>query len=82
MRHGELGQPLFRRVGHGAALASTVCAAPYLHDGGLVVLDGPSFSQSAYRMHCDLRTYDDAQVRRVYDWFIRECATTRPENLA
>lgn len=59
-------------AGHGVALGSTICAAPYLRSGALLVLDGPSFSQPAYRIHCDLRSYDDDQVRRVYDWFIRE----------
>ena len=54
---------------------STVCAEPYLRSGALVILDGPSFPQSAYRIHCDLRSYDDDQVRRVYDWFIREAGT-------
>ena len=59
-------------AGHGAALGSTICAEPYLRSGALIVLDGPSFPQSAYRIHCDLRSYEDDQVRRVYDWFIRE----------
>jgi LysR family glycine cleavage system transcriptional activator len=59
-------------AGHGAALGSTICAEPYLRSGALIVLDGPSFPQSAYRIHCDLRSYEDGQVRRVYDWFIRE----------
>jgi LysR family glycine cleavage system transcriptional activator len=65
-------------AGHGAALGSTVCAEPYLRAGALVVLDGPTFPQSAYRIHCDLRTYEDPQVRRVYDWFIRECGAGAP----
>jgi len=65
-------------AGQGAALGSTVCAEPYLRAGALVRLDGPTFPQSAYRIHCDLRTYDDPQVRRVYDWFVRECATSTP----
>ena len=59
-------------AGHGMALGSTICAQPYLRSGGLIVLDGPTFPQSAYRIHCDLRSYDDDQVRRVYDWFITE----------
>jgi LysR family glycine cleavage system transcriptional activator len=61
-------------AGHGVVLGSTICAEPYLRSGALMVLDGPSFRQSAYRIHCDLRSYDDDQVRRVYDWFIRETA--------
>ena len=36
-------------------------------------MDRP-FPQAAYRIYCDLRSYDDDQVRRVYDWFIRETA--------
>ena len=59
-------------AGHGVALGSVICAEPYLRTGALVVMDGPSFPQSAYRIHCDLRSYDDNQVRRVYDWFMRE----------
>jgi DNA-binding transcriptional LysR family regulator len=59
-------------AGHGAALASAVCAEPYLESGALVPLDGPSIPQPSYRIYCDLRTYDDDQVRRVHDWFIRE----------
>ena len=61
-------------AGHGVALGSTVCADRYLRAGTLVILDGPSFPQLAYRIHCDLRSYEDDQVRRVYDWFIRESA--------
>ena len=57
-------------AGHGVALGSTICAQPYLSRGELIVLYGPSFAQAAYRIHCDLRSYDDDQVRRVYDWFI------------
>jgi hypothetical protein len=31
------------------------------------------------RIHCDLRSYDDDQVRQVYDWFVREAvAGARP----
>lgn len=30
------------------------------------------------RIYCDLRTYDDDQVRRVHDWFIREAARSAP----
>jgi DNA-binding transcriptional LysR family regulator len=62
-------------AGHGVALGSTLCAEPYLRSGALVILDGPAFPQSAYRIHCDLRSYDDDQVRRVYDWFVREAGT-------
>jgi len=58
--------------GQGVALGSLICAEPYLRTGALVLLDGPSFPQPDYRIYCDLRTYDDDQVRRVYDWFIRE----------
>lgn len=58
--------------GHGVALASAVCADPYLRAGKLLVLDGPSVAEAAYRIYCDLRSYDDDQVRRVYEWFIRE----------
>lgn len=65
-------------AGHGAALASVVCARPYLSSGALVPLDGPTFSQPPYRIYCDLRTYDDDQVRRVHDWFIREAARSAP----
>jgi LysR family glycine cleavage system transcriptional activator len=61
-------------AGHGVALASVVCAEPYLRSGALVSLDGPTFAQPAYRIYCDLRTYDDDQVRRVNDWFIRQAA--------
>jgi LysR family transcriptional regulator, glycine cleavage system transcriptional activator len=61
-------------AGHGVALGSVICAEPYLRSGALIILDGPSFPQPAYRIHCDLRSYDDDQVRRVYDWFIRETA--------
>jgi LysR family glycine cleavage system transcriptional activator len=66
-------------AGHGAALASVVCAQPYLSTGALVPLDGPTFSQPAYRIYCDLRTYEDEQVRRVHDWFIRSAARTAPD---
>lgn len=59
-------------AGLGVALGSLICAEPYLRTGALVVLAGPTFPQSAYRIYCDLRSYDDDQVRRVYDWFIRE----------
>jgi DNA-binding transcriptional LysR family regulator len=58
--------------GHGVALASGICADPYLRTGALVVLEGPCVPQPAYRIYCDLRSYDDDQVRRVYEWFIRE----------
>ena len=61
-------------AGHGVALGSLICADPYLRTGALKVLDGPSFPQAAYRIYCDLRSYDDDQVRRVYDWFIHETA--------
>ena len=59
-------------AGHGVALASVVGSDPYLRSGALVLLAGPTFPQPAYRIYCDLRTYDDDQVRRVYEWFIRE----------
>ena len=65
-------------AGHGVALGSLICAEPYLCTGALVVLEGPSFPQSAYRIYCDLRSYDDDQVRRVYDWFVRETAGSAP----
>ncbi len=58
--------------GHGVALGSVVCADPYLSSGRLRILDGPTSPQSPYRIYCDLRTFDDDQVRRLYDWFIRE----------
>jgi DNA-binding transcriptional LysR family regulator len=58
-------------AGHGAALGSLVCAEPHLASGSLVLLDGPTFPQSDYRMYCDLRSYNDERVRSVYDWFIR-----------
>jgi len=58
-------------AGHGVALASVVGADPYLRSGQLVLLAGPTVPQPAYRIYCDLRTYDDDQVRRVYEWFIR-----------
>lgn len=65
-------------AGQGVALGSLICAEPYLRTGALVVLGGPSFPQSAYRIYCDLRSYDDDQVRRVYDWFVRETAVNAP----
>jgi LysR family glycine cleavage system transcriptional activator len=68
-------------AGQGAALGSIVCAEPYLRTGTLVRLHGPTFPQSAYRIHCDLRTYDDDQVRRAYDWFIRECGAGAPNRV-
>jgi LysR family glycine cleavage system transcriptional activator len=58
--------------GHGVALASTICADPYLRTGTLLALQGPRIPQAAYRIYCDLRSYEDDQVRRVYEWFIRE----------
>ncbi len=61
-------------AGHGVALGSLICADPYLRTGTLKVLEGPSFPQAAYRIYCDLRSYDDDQVHRVYEWFIRETA--------
>lgn len=64
-------------AGHGAALGSVICADPYLRSGALVVLEGPTFPQAAYRIYCDLRSYDDAQVRRVYEWFVREASEQR-----
>ena len=65
-------------AGHGAALASVICAEPYLQTGALVLLEGPSFPQPSYRIYCDLRTYEDDQVRRVFDWFIRETGAGAP----
>lgn len=59
-------------AGHGAALGSSICAEPHLRSGALVVLEGPTFEQSPYRMYCDRRSYDDDRVRRVHDWFILE----------
>jgi LysR family transcriptional regulator, glycine cleavage system transcriptional activator len=59
-------------AGHGVALGSLICAGPYLRTGALVVLDGLTFPEPAYRIYCDLRTYDDVEVRRVYDWFAQE----------
>jgi LysR family transcriptional regulator, glycine cleavage system transcriptional activator len=58
--------------GHGVALASAICADPYLRTGALLALEGPRIPQAAYRIYCDLRSYQDDQVRRVYEWFIRE----------
>jgi LysR family glycine cleavage system transcriptional activator len=60
--------------GHGVALASAICADPYLRRGELVVLEGPVIPQAAYRIYCDLRSYQDEQVRRVYEWFLHEVA--------
>ena len=59
-------------AGHGVALGSLICADPYLRTAALKVLGGPSFPQAAYRIYCDLRSYEDDQVRRVYEWFVRE----------
>jgi LysR family transcriptional regulator, glycine cleavage system transcriptional activator len=59
-------------AGHGVALASVICAEPHLLSGALVPLEGPSFPLPAFRIYCDLRTYDDDQVGRTYEWFIRE----------
>jgi len=59
-------------AGHGVALGSLVCADPYLSSGELRILEGPTFPQLPYRIYCDLRTFDDDQVRRLYDWFISE----------
>ena len=61
-------------AGHGVALASVIAAEPHLRSGALMALAGPGFVQPSYRIYCDLRTYDDDQVRRVYDWFISEAA--------
>ena len=58
--------------GHGVALASAICADPYLRTGVLLILQGPCVPQAAYRIYCDLRSYKDDQVRRVYEWFLRE----------
>jgi hypothetical protein len=52
-----------------------------LRTGALVPLAGPTFPEPAYRIYCDLRTYDDDQVRRVYEWFIREAAHSAPETV-
>jgi len=60
--------------GHGVALASAICADPYLRTAALLPLEGPRIPQAAYRIYCDLRSYEDDQVRRVYEWFIREAA--------
>ena len=46
--------------------------SPICERAALVVLEGPCVPQPAYRIYCDLRSYDDDQVRRVYEWFIRE----------
>jgi len=59
-------------AGNGVALASVICAESYLRTGALVTLEGPSVAQPAYRIYCDLRSYDDDQVRGVYEWFICE----------
>jgi LysR family glycine cleavage system transcriptional activator len=59
-------------AGHGVALGSLVCAEPYLSSGRLRMLQGPTLPQAPYRIYCDLRTFDDDQVRRLYDWFISE----------
>jgi DNA-binding transcriptional LysR family regulator len=59
-------------AGHGVALGSLIYAGSYLRTGALVMLDGPSFPQAEYRMYCDLRSYDEARVRRVYEWFLHE----------
>jgi DNA-binding transcriptional LysR family regulator len=63
-------------AGHGVALGSLIYAGAYLRSGSLVMLDGPSFPQADYRMYCDLRSYDEARVRRVYDWFLCEKETS------
>ncbi len=68
-------------AGHGVALGSVICAEPYLRSGALIALAGPSFPQSAYRIYCDRRSYEDEQVRRVYDWFIGE-TTGRESKIA
>jgi LysR family transcriptional regulator, glycine cleavage system transcriptional activator len=60
--------------GHGVALASAVGADPHLRSGALVELEGPRIPRDAYRIYCDVRSYDDRQVRRVYEWVIREAA--------
>jgi LysR family glycine cleavage system transcriptional activator len=62
--------------GHGVALASRICADPYLRDGSLRALPGPRIPQEAYRIYCDLRSYEDDQVRRVYEWFAQSAAAT------
>ena len=59
-------------AGLGVALGSLIGAQPYLSSGALEMLGGPVVSQTAYRIYCDLRSYDDGDVRRVYEWFIRE----------
>ena len=58
--------------GYGVALGSIVCAEPHLNSGELRVLAGPRVAQLPYRIYCDLRTFEDDQVRRLYEWFIRE----------
>jgi len=59
-------------AGHGVAIASVICAAPHLRSGALVQLEGPTFSQSPYRIYCTLDTFEGDQVRRVYDWLREE----------
>jgi len=61
------------------ALASVLGAEPHLRSGALVTLAGPTFPQPSYRIYCDLRTYEDSQVRRVYEWFIREALLSSSE---
>ena len=58
--------------GHGIALASALCADPYLQSGELVLLEGPRFPKASYRIYCGLRSYEDDQVRRVYEWCERQ----------
>lgn len=62
--------------GHGVALASAICADPYLRAAALLPLEGPRIPQAAYRIYCDLGSYEDDQVRRVYEWFIREAVSS------
>jgi LysR family glycine cleavage system transcriptional activator len=64
--------------GLGVALASAICADPYFRTGALLALEGPRIPQAAYRIYCDLRSYEDDQVRRVYEWFI--CEAQRNES--
>jgi len=69
--------------GLGVALASAVCADPHLRSGALLALEGPRIPQPAYRIHCELRSYEDEQVRRVYEWFLRETgASQRAKTIA
>ena len=48
-----------------------------LEERRLDALEGPVIPQTDYRIYCDLRTYEDDQVRRVYEWFLREAEGCR-----